>query len=92
MNAHGVSTTMELILVFTKREKDILRIADLVWLNAMKIPHVVVSSVDQINLYLMEQFWKVIAAGGVQGTVRQQQNFQPTPRTIYGHARNNVSI
>ena len=83
MNAHGVSTTMELILVFTKREKDILRIADLVWLNAMKIPHVVVSSVDQINLCLMEQFWKDIAAGGGQGSVKLPRNSQPTPIIIY---------
>ena len=92
MNALGVSTKMVQILAFTKMEEPILIIAALACPNAMKTHHVEVSSVDQINLYLMEQFWKVIAAGGVQGTVRQQQNFQPTPRTIYGHARNNVSI
>ena len=92
MNALGVSTTMEQILVFTKREKNILRIAVLVCPNAMKIHHVVVLNVDQINLCLMEQFCKVIAAGGGEENVRQQQNSQPTPQTIYGHARNYVSL
>ena len=92
MNALGVSTTMEQILVFTKTEEPILMIVVPACPNAMKIHHVVVLSVDQINLCLMEQFWKVIAAGGGVENVRQQQNSQPTPKTIYGHARNNVSL
>ena len=92
MNALGVSTKMVQILAFTKMEEPILIIAALACPNAMKTHHVEVSSVDQINLYLMEQFWKVIAAGGGEENVRQQQNSQPTPQTIYGHARNNVSI
>ena len=83
MNALGVSTKMVQILAFTKMEEPILIIAALACPNAMKTHHVEVSSVDQINLYLMEQFWKVIAAGGVLGNVRLQQNSQPTPTTIY---------
>ena len=83
MNALGVSTTMEQILVFTKREKNILRIVVLVCPNAMKIPHVVVSNVDKMNLCLMEQFWKDIAAGGGQGSVKLPRNSQPTPIIIY---------
>ena len=83
MNALGVSTTMVQILVFTKREKSILMIAVPVCRNAMKIHHVVVSSVDQMNIRLMEQFWKDIAAGGGQGSVRLQRNSQPTQIIIY---------
>ena len=92
MNALGVSTTMEQIMVFTKTEEPILMIVVPACPNAMKIHHVVVLSVDQINLCLMEQFWKDIAAGGGQGSVKLPRNSQPTQTIIYWHARNNVSI
>ena len=79
-------------MVFTKTEEPLLMIVVPACPNAMKTHHVVASSVGQTNLCLMEQFWKDIAAGGGKGSVRQQQSFQPIPKTIYGHAKNNVSM